>query len=92
MLKMSRHRESEGETMKPSWQLMAHWSHPRKHVLVYRDNSLGCQMEVHTPVRGKEPVERFGKARRYWFIDGFEDRYRSEEAMIEALKWLKEHT
>lgn len=86
-------RRDAGCSMKPNWQLMASWSHPTKHILVYRDLDLGCQMEVHTPIkkgRGPGHPNRFGKARRYWFIDGYDDEYKTEEAMLKDLEWLRD--
>lgn len=54
----------------------------KEHVLVYRDDRAGVQMEIHTPVKKghhySDP-DRFGKARRVFSIDGIDGEFNHEE-------------
>ncbi len=56
------------------------------HRLLYRSEykGRGVQMEIHTPVIDEVRME-FGEAKRYFFIDGDERQFRTQEEMMEAL-------
>ena len=70
------------------WQQRSSLSADKEHSLLYRSTAYGrgVQMEVHTPIKADgEP----GESCMYWFIDGDSREFRSEEAMLEALRGLE---
>ncbi len=70
------------ETVKPLWKMRMHMNCGTKHHLLYRDDALRVQKEVHTSFRNGIP----GKGKTYYFIDNDEREFRTEESLIEALR------
>lgn len=68
--------------MKPNWRLRCHMSFTSKHSLLYRDDDLHVQMEIHTPYRNGVP----GKGKTYYFIDNDKREFRTEADLIAALE------
>jgi hypothetical protein len=72
------HRE-EDPMKKPKWTYCASIYLPKKHCLLYRDEGLGVQLQVMTPAnRVLFPL----KEREYYFIDGVERTFRSEDELM----------
>jgi hypothetical protein len=57
-----------------------------KHSSLYRDDKLGVQKECHVPHRNGKPC----KGKTYYFIDGDDREFTTEEELIEALRKAKE--
>ncbi len=70
------------KTTKFHWSLGVHTSFRNEHQSVYRDNALGVQKETLVPYRNGQPCE--GKS--YYYIDGDEREFRSEEELMAALR------
>ena len=68
--------------MKFNWQLKLSLSESKVHHLIYRDDELGTQMEIVTPKR----KGKFGQQEKYWFIDGNDTEYTTQEGFLAALK------
>jgi hypothetical protein len=68
---------------KPSWTYCTSVYLPKKHCTVFRDESLGVQLQVE--VR-REWTLFPPKERSYFFIDGVERVFRSEDRMVRALQ------
>lgn len=80
---------------KPEFKMMQSLSTDREHSLVYRDDKLGLQVEVHTTVKKKYRnmpghPDRFCKGRRYFFIDGDKRTFRNVKDLMKAYAKLKE--
>ena len=70
-------------TPKPKWGCVRGLFTDSRYHRVYRDDKLGIQMEV---LRGRRNGMPIGKPRRYFYIDGDEKEYRSEEALLAAIR------
>lgn len=70
---------------RPQWELNRSISQTDHHALLYRDEALGVQKEVHTPVQNF-PLGKFGKGKRYFYIDGDEREFTSEAELMDALR------
>jgi hypothetical protein len=69
-------------TTPPKWKYAASVYLKRHHCLLYRDDQLGVQKQVMTRRYSFlfRPHER-----EYFFIDGVDDTFRSESALLRAL-------
>lgn len=75
------------------WQLKLHLNGEKYHSRLYRAKykGFGIQMEVHTPVlKSFDGPKDFGKAETYYFIDGDEREFSTEEELIKAIEEMKE--
>ena len=73
--------------MEPQWEYVQALITDNQYHRVYRDDKLGVQMEVTTKRRNGFPV---GKTRRrLFYIDGDKKEYRSEEALIAAIRAMQ---
>ncbi len=70
------------DDMRPHWVYSASIYRPKVHCLVYRDERLKVQMQIITP---RNPTLLWRKPKEFYFIDGVEKAYRSEEKLIQAL-------
>ena len=67
---------------KPAWSYCSSVYLPKKHCVIYRDDSLGVQLQVEV----KRDWTFFPpKERQYFFIDGVERTFKSEEKLVRAL-------
>jgi len=66
----------------PFWTFGASIYLPKHHCLIYRDESLGVQLQVMTKTRGFS----CGKVREYYFVDGVKKVFHNEESMLKALE------
>ena len=71
--------------LKPKWEFKVSLSGEKKHELLYRDDELGAQLEIYTPVYGGPYSQRFGEEKWYYFIDNDERVFRTEAELVEAL-------
>lgn len=73
-----------GINNKIEWKMKMHMAGKDYHSLLYRAEFMGerIQCEIHTPVT----KTGFGKAKVYFFIDGDERKYKTEEGMIKAIQ------
>jgi hypothetical protein len=72
-----------GVVRKPAWSYCSSVYLPRKHCAVYRDDQLGVQMQVEV----KRDWTFFPpKEKQYFFIDGVETTFKSEEKLVRALE------
>ena len=65
----------------PNWTYAASMYLSRKHALIYRDDSLGVQLQIMTRTRGLFQ----GVPKEYYFIDGDRRIFATEEKMVRAL-------
>jgi hypothetical protein len=65
----------------PDWTYAASMYLPKKHALIYRDDSLGIQLQIMTKTRGFFQ----GVPKEYYFIDGDRRTFPNEEKMVRAL-------
>ena len=78
--------------MRIKWKLRSSLAGNREHSLLYRNDKLGVQCEIHTTVRKGSHgpgAERFCRPRHYFFIDDDKRTFRTEAALTEALKEKK---
>jgi len=70
---------------KPAWSYCSSIYLPKKHCVIYRDDNLGVQMQVEV----KRDWTFFPpKERQFFFIDGVERTFKSEEKLVRALdRW-----
>ena len=76
-----------------NWQLKLHLNGEKYHSRLYRAKykGFGIQMEVHTPVlKNHGGPKDFGKAETYYFIDGIEKEFSTEEKLIKAIEKMEE--
>lgn len=66
----------------PDWTYAASMYLPKKHALVYRDDSLGIQLQIMTKTRGFFQ----GVPKEYYFIDSDRRTFSSEEKLLRALQ------
>ena len=64
---------------KPKWTYCASLYLPKKHCLLYRDEGLGVQLQVMTRT---DRVLFHPKEEEYYFIDGVERIFRSEDELM----------
>jgi hypothetical protein len=70
---------------KPSWTYNSRVYTQKALWTIYRDDALGVQLQVVTK---RDRAFARAKDKCYFFIDGVDRKYRSEEQMIRALaKW-----
>ena len=73
--------------VKPQFVLCSSMSFKDHHALLYRDHKLGLQCEIYTPIiGGDEYYPRFGKAKKYYYIDGDKRTFRDPKKMLTAYK------
>jgi len=71
---------------KANWVLQKSCSFSDRHDLLYRDDALGVQKEVYTPVvEDRAMPPEFGDPEVYYFVDGSEEEFASEEALLAAV-------
>lgn len=70
---------------KPEWKFYSSTYMPRRHYLIYRDDTLGIQMQVVTK---RKWVLFRGKEKTYFFIDGDKRTFRSEKRLLHALSHM----
>lgn len=89
MAKKKQQRNADGESRQieriviPRWELRMHINGVKRHSLLYRDDKLHIQKEIHTPV-GKDGYT-MGKGKVYFFIDNDKREFRTEQELIKAL-------
>ena len=71
------------KAIKPKWTMHMHLNMSNQHSLLLRDNKLGCQCEVYTKAKYGYI---YGKGKTYYFIDGDEREFRTEDDLIKALE------
>jgi len=71
---------------KPEWKFFSSTYMPRKHYLIYRDDTLGIQMQVVTK---RKWILFRGKEKTYFFIDGDKRTFRSEKRLLRAYSKMK---
>jgi hypothetical protein len=69
----------------PDWKFTASVYLRRHHCLLYRDEQLGIQKQVMTR---RKPVIFVPNERVYFFIDGVQTIFHSEDRMLRAWKQL----
>jgi hypothetical protein len=67
----------------PNWTYQASMYLPKEHCMVYRDDTLGVQLQVMTRRRRFPWLSR---VREFYFIDGVDRAFRSEKSMLEGLR------
>jgi hypothetical protein len=67
---------------KPHWAYSASIYKPKVHCLVYRDEQLKVQLQIITP---RNPTLLWRKPKEFFFIDGVERIFRSEDTLLKAL-------
>ena len=73
--------------MQINWKMIMHLATTKEHSLLYRADykGKGVQREIHTPVK-EHCKERFGKPKKYFFIDGDKREFKTEEELLKALE------
>lgn len=71
----------------PVWRYMQGIVTESRYHRVYRDDKLGVQLEVITKRRNGMPI---GKGKNYFFLDGKKGEFRSETALMKAVRAAKE--
>ncbi|MFW9879627.1 MAG: hypothetical protein ACFFG0_41660 [Candidatus Thorarchaeota archaeon] len=77
-----------GINNKINWKMNSHYSADKEHGLLYRSEFMGkgIQCEIITPVkRNIGGFKDFGKQKIYFFIDGDDREFKSEEELIDAI-------
>jgi hypothetical protein len=69
-------------TSGPNWTYQASICLPGAHCTLYRDDSLGVQRQI---LRRQRAPWFPGRVREYYFVDGLEQGYRSEQSLMRAL-------
>jgi hypothetical protein len=72
------------ETTTPEWEFAGSVYLPKWHCLVYRDEKLGVQKEVHTRRYGATPR---GKPKVSYYLTDVEGRFRTEKQLMRA--WVR---
>ena len=62
-----------------------HWSFTNRYITVYVDKEKGIQRNV--TVKRLDEV-RLGKTTECWYIDGFKDKFKTVDAMLEKYNSL----
>ena len=73
-------------TRYPRWRYVRGLVTDSQYHRVYRDARLGIQMEV---LRGRRNGRPAGGARRYFYTDGSKKEYRSEKALLAAIRAMQ---
>jgi len=68
----------------PHWEFRMHINGFKQHSLLHRDDKLKVQREIYTPV-GKDGFTNSKKQKVYYFIDGDDREFRTEQELIKAL-------
>ena len=68
----------------PHWEFRMHINGGKQHRLLHRDDNLKVQREIYTPV-GKDGFTNSKKQKVYYFIDGDDREFRTEQELIKAL-------
>jgi len=68
----------------PHWEFRMHINGFKQHSLLHRDDKLKVQREIYTPV-GKDGFTNSKKQKVYYFIDGDNREFRTEQELIKAL-------
>lgn len=63
------------------WTFKMHISGDEEHSILYRNDTLGLQKEIHTLYLNGQP----GKGQIYFFIDGDKRTFRQEKKLIKAI-------
>lgn len=67
----------------PKFEMRMHMAGTNRHSCLYRDDSLGVQMEIHTT---KYKTGRFGKGEVIYYIDGDNREFKTKEEFMDALR------
>lgn len=68
----------------PHWEFRMHINGIKEHSLLHRDDKLKVQREIYTPV-GKDGFTNSKKQKVYYFIDGDDREFRTEQELVKAL-------
>ena len=68
---------------KPKWEYISSKYLSKTHITIYRDNTLGVQMQIVTK---RNQLANPEKAKFYYFIDGDKRVFHSEEEMMNKLR------
>jgi hypothetical protein len=77
------HDEREGSMTSPSWKYCSSIYLPKEHCTLYRDEALGVQLQIMMK-RGWSIIPP--KEKCYYFIDGVDGVFRSEDELVLALE------
>lgn len=66
----------------PEWTLQLSMGGSEQHSMLYRDETLKAQMEIHTPVRDGAPS---GEGSASFHLDGDEREFATQQDMILAI-------
>jgi len=69
--------------LRPQWQYVFNTYLPRHHCVLYRDNTLGIQLQVMTKTSGW-----ISRPKSYYFIDGVKGSFHTETKLIRRLHRL----
>lgn len=70
----------------PQWKYASSIYLPRHHYVVYRDDAMGVQKQVITR---RNTIFFTPKEREFYFIDGDQRTFRSEEQLLKALQRVR---
>ena len=76
-------RSRTRRSLRPQWQYVFNTYLPRHHCVLYRDNTLGIQLQVMTKTSGW-----ISRPKSYYFIDGVKGTFSSETKLIRRLHRL----
>lgn len=68
----------------PHWEFRMHINGFKQHSLLHRDDKLKIQREIYTPV-DKDGFTNSKKQKVYYFIDGDDREFKTEQELIKAL-------